>query len=158
MSTRTQRIDASALLSIVLDEDSFESWDSQPQQPELSESYAADLDAARAKSGTDESVLTGKGLIQGREVAVIVSEFNFLAGSIGQAAVKRIVAAIERATAAGLPLLAGPASGGTRMQEGTLAFLGMVAITDAVRRHKAAGLPYLVYLRHPTTGGVMASW
>lgn len=158
MSTKTARIGAAELLGIVLDEGSFESWDSTPQQPPLSESYAADLEAARIKSGADEAVLTGKGMIQGRPVAVIVSEFKFLAGSIGQATVKRIVAAITRATAEGLPLLAGPASGGTRMQEGTLAFLGMVAITDAVRRHKEAGLAYLVYLRHPTTGGVMASW
>ncbi|PRA10457.1 acetyl-CoA carboxyl transferase [Arthrobacter sp. MYb211] len=158
MNTKTARLGAAELLGIVLDEGSFESWDSTPHQPELSESYAADLDAARLKSGADESVLTGKGMIQGRPVAVIVSEFKFLAGSIGQAAVKRIVAAITRATSEGLPLLAGPASGGTRMQEGTLAFLGMVAITDAVRRHKEAGLAYLVYLRHPTTGGVMASW
>lgn len=158
MNTKTARLGAAELLGIVLDEDTFESWDTTPQQPPLSESYAADLEAARLKSGADESVLTGKGMIQGRPVAVIVSEFKFLAGSIGQAAVKRIVAAITRATAEGLPLLAGPASGGTRMQEGTLAFLGMVAITDAVRRHKEAGLAYLVYLRHPTTGGVMASW
>ncbi|MGP9527751.1 carboxyl transferase domain-containing protein [Glutamicibacter sp. AOP5-A2-18] len=158
MSTPTLRIDAAALLDIVLDADSFESWDKKPQQPPLSAEYAADLQAAEAKSGADEAVITGKGRIHGREVAVIVSEFKFLAGSIGQAAVQRIVAAIQRATAQKLPLLAGPASGGTRMQEGTLAFLGMVSITDAVRRHKEAGLPYLVYLRHPTTGGVMASW
>ncbi|PRB72820.1 carboxyl transferase domain-containing protein [Arthrobacter sp. MYb213] len=158
MSTKTARIGAAELLDTVLDQGSFESWDTTPQQPPLSESYATDLEAARMKSGADESVLTGKGLIQGRPVAIIVSEFSFLAGSIGQAAVKRIVAAITKATAQGLPLLAGPASGGTRMQEGTLAFLGMIAITDAVRRHKEAGLPYLVYLRHPTTGGVMASW
>jgi len=158
MSTKTLGIDAAQLLDIVLDSDSYESWDQAPQQPKLSADYAADLDAAALKSGTDEAVITGKGRIHGREVAVIVSEFNFLAGSIGQAAVQRIVAAIQRATAEKLPLLAGPASGGTRMQEGTLAFLGMVSITDAVRRHKEAGLPYLVYLRHPTTGGVMASW
>ncbi|WP_159611469.1 carboxyl transferase domain-containing protein [Glutamicibacter sp. JC586] len=158
MNTSTMRIDAATLLDIVLDAGSFESWDQTPIQPPLSDEYAADLHAATAKSGTDEAVITGKGRIHGREVAVIVSEFRFLAGSIGQAAVQRIVAAIQRATALKLPLLAGPASGGTRMQEGTLAFLGMVAITDAVRRHKEAGLPYLVYLRHPTTGGVMASW
>ena len=106
----------------------------------------------------DESVLTGVGLIRGRRVAVIVSEFRFLAGSIGQAAAERIVTAVERATREGLPLLAGPASGGTRMQEGTIAFLSMVKISAAVRTHRKAGLPYLVYLRHPTTGGVMASW
>jgi len=86
------------------------------------------------------------------------SEFGFLAGSIGRDAADRLVAAVQRATREGLPLLAAPASGGTRMQEGTPAFVQMVRITEAVSAHKAAGLPYLVYLRHPTTGGVMASW
>ncbi|MFB9814596.1 carboxyl transferase domain-containing protein [Paeniglutamicibacter sulfureus] len=149
---------ATELIDTVLDAGSFTSWDAPVRRPVIGEKYAADLAAAESKSGVDESVLTGEGLIRGRRVAVIVSEFRFLAGSIGQAATERITSAIERATAEGLPLLAGPASGGTRMQEGTLAFLGMVAITDAVRRHKESGLPYLVYLRHPTTGGVMASW
>ena len=153
------KLNAAGLIEAVLDAGSFRSWDTAPVQPaSASTEYLAELEAAAAKSGTDESVVTGEGLIRGRRVAVIVSEFRFLAGSIGQAAAARITAAIERATAERLPLLAGPASGGTRMQEGTLAFLGMVTITDAVRRHKAAGLPYLVYLRHPTTGGVMASW
>ncbi|GAA1497199.1 carboxyl transferase domain-containing protein [Paeniglutamicibacter kerguelensis] len=154
----SRRITAAGLLETVLDAGSFSSWDQPVQHTGIGARYAAELEAAELKSGVDESVLTGEGLIRGRRVAVIVSEFRFLAGSIGQAATERIIAAIERATAAGLPLLAGPASGGTRMQEGTLAFLGMVAITDAVRRHKEAGFPYLVYLRNPTTGGVMASW
>src|SRR5690606_13950742 len=82
----------------------------------------------------------------------------FLAGTIGVAAADRLVRAIERATRERLPLLAATASGGTRMQEGTLAFVQMVKISDAVMAHRAAGLPYLVYLRHPTTGGVFASW
>ncbi|MEW1808255.1 carboxyl transferase domain-containing protein [Pseudarthrobacter sp. NPDC080039] len=149
---------ATELLDAVVDPGSFVSWDSEPEQPALSEEYARDLAKARERSGADESVITGAGLIRGRPVALIVSEFSFLAGSIGHAAAQRIVAAVERATAEGLPLLAGPASGGTRMQEGTLAFLSMVKITGAVRAHRQAGLPYLVYLRHPTTGGVMASW
>ena len=88
----------------------------------------------------------------------MLGEFAFLAGSIGRAAADRLVAAIERATIERLPLVAGPVSGGTRMQEGTPAFVQMVRISQAVAAHKAAGLPYLVYLRHPTTGGVMASW
>lgn len=155
---KAKRMTATELIDTVLDAGSFTSWDAPVRRPVIGEKYAADLAAAESKSGVDESVLTGEGLIRGRRVAVIVSEFRFLAGSIGQAATERITSAIERATAEGLPLLAGPASGGTRMQEGTLAFLGMVAITDAVRRHKESGLPYLVYLRHPTTGGVMASW
>jgi acetyl-CoA carboxylase alpha subunit len=69
-----------------------------------------------------------------------------------------LIQAIQRATRERLPLLAAPASGGTRMQEGTPAFVQMVAITRAVMAHKKAQLPYLVYLRHPTTGGVFASW
>ncbi|WP_051298759.1 carboxyl transferase domain-containing protein [Arthrobacter castelli] len=160
MSTtqRTRRLAAAELVATVLDDGSFSSWDEPTRGPETSAGYREELAAATAKSGQDESVITGEGLIRGRRVALIVSEFSFLAGSIGQAAADRIVAAVDRATAAGLPLLAGPASGGTRMQEGTLAFLSMVRITAAVRAHRQAGLPYLVYLRHPTTGGVMASW
>ncbi len=84
----------------------------------------------------------------------MVSEFGFLAGSIGRDAGLRVTAAIRRATAERLPVVVLPASGGTRMQEGTSAFLQMVTITAAVVDHKAAHLPYLVYLRHPTTGGV----
>jgi len=155
---KVRHMNATELLDAVVDPGSFVSWDREPEQPLLSEDYARDLAKARERSGADESVITGAGLIRGRRVALIVSEFSFLAGSIGRAAAQRIVAAVERATAEGLPLLAGPASGGTRMQEGTLAFLSMVKITGAVRAHRQAGLPYLVYLRHPTTGGVMASW
>ena len=89
---------------------------------------------------------------------MVACEFGFLAGSIGRAAANRLVDGIHRATAEGIPLLAAPTSGGTRMQEGTPAFVQMIAISAALAAHKAAGLPYLVYLRNPTTGGVMASW
>lgn len=158
-SSAPGHLTARELIDVVLDPGSFSSWDSPVTEPvEGREGYAEELARAREKSGVDESVLTGEGLIRGRRVAVLVSEFRFLAGSIGSAAARRIVSAIERATREKLPLLAGPASGGTRMQEGTPAFLAMVDITGAVRAHRQAGLPYLVYLRHPTTGGVMASW
>ncbi len=142
----------------MLDEGSFLSWDSAPPPLPFGESYARELADARAATGLDESVLTGEGRILGRRVAVVVCEFGFLGGSIGVAAAERITAAVERATAERLPLLASPSSGGTRMQEGTVAFLQMVKIAAAVRLHKQAHLPYLVYLRHPTTGGVFASW
>ena len=120
--------------------------------------YAAALRRARERTGLDEAVVTGEGRIRGRRVAVVACEFGFLAGSIGVAAAERLVAAVERATDERLPLLASPTSGGTRMQEGTVAFLQMVKISAAIGRHKAAGNPYLVYLRNPTTGGVLASW
>src|SRR4051794_11568409 len=152
------RLNARRLIDLVLDEGSWVSWDVPPARTGISESYAAELRAAEERTGVDESVLTGEGTMLGRRVAVLVSEFGFLAGSIGRDAADRLVAAVKRATAEQLPLLAAPASGGTRMQEGTPAFVQMVRITEAVSSHKAAGLPYLVYLRHPTTGGVMASW
>ena len=153
-----ERLSAGALFDLVADPGSFVSWDRAPHVVPTSPEYAADLAAARDRSGVDEAVLTGECRIRGRRVAVVACEFSFLAGSIGVAAADRLVRAIERATDEGLPLLAGPASGGTRMQEGTVAFLSMVTIAAAVQRHKARRLPYLVYLRHPTTGGVMASW
>ena len=152
------RITTDQLRDAVLDHGSFVSWDREPLAVPVNESYAQELAAARAATSLDESVLTGEGRIYGRRVAVVVCEFSFLAGSIGVAAAERITAAVQRATAERLPLLASPSSGGTRMQEGTVAFLQMVKIAAAVRLHKQAHLPYLVYLRNPTTGGVFASW
>jgi acetyl-CoA carboxylase beta subunit/acetyl-CoA carboxylase alpha subunit len=156
---RPPRLGATELIDAVVDAGSFLSWDSPVIRPDdLDASYAEELAEARRKSGTDESVLTGAGTIAGRPVALLVNEFRFLGGSIGVAASDRLDAAIRRATRERLPLLAATASGGTRMQEGTRAFVQMVRITQAIVTHKAAGLPYLVYLRHPTTGGVFASW
>ena len=146
------------LLAALLDAGTYRSWDRAPADVRPGPGYVAELARARAATGLDESVCTGEGLLGGRRVAVTVSEFGFLGGSIGVAAAERLTLAVERATAERLPLIAAPASGGTRMQEGTLAFLQMVTITAAVAAHQAAGLPYLVYLRHPTTGGVFASW
>ena len=152
------RITTDQLRDAVLDDGSFVSWDRQPLALSISDSYARELADAREATGRDEAVLTGEGRVFGRRVAVVVCEFSFLGGSIGVAAAERITAAVERATVERLPLLASPSSGGTRMQEGTVAFLQMVKIAAAVRLHKQAHLPYLVYLRNPTTGGVFASW
>jgi acyl-CoA carboxylase subunit beta len=153
------RVGAHELIRRVLDSGTWTSWDTAPVRPRhLDHAYADTLRAAAGKSGVDESVVTGEGRIRARRVAVVACEFGFLAGSIGLAASARLVAAVERATAERLPLVVSPASGGTRMQEGTVAFLQMVRISAAVAAHKSAGLPYLVYLRGPTTGGVFASW
>ncbi|WP_037064220.1 carboxyl transferase domain-containing protein [Pseudonocardia acaciae] len=149
------------LLGLVFGDGSFRCWDEEAGPlPAFAdtERYRAELAAARARAGVDEAVVTGEGRIGGRRVAVACGEFAFLAGSIGVASARRLVAAIERATRERLPMLAVTASGGTRMQEGAPAFLRMAGIAAAVAEHKRAGLPYLVYLRHPTTGGVLASW
>jgi acetyl-CoA carboxylase carboxyl transferase beta subunit len=150
---------AAELIDAVIDPGSWRSWDEPVAAPhDIDPVYAADLARARERTGLDEAVLTGAGRLRGRQVAVVVSEFAFLAGSIGVAAGERLVRAVERATRERLPLVAAPASGGTRLQEGTVAFLQMVKVAAAIADHRVAGLPYLVYLRHPTTGGVLASW
>lgn len=154
----TSRPSVRELIDSVLDDGSFQSWDVPIDISGHPEPYRHELEAAAERSGFDESVLTGRGLMHGRPVAVIANEFRFLAGSIGLAAATRIVEAVRRATREGIPILATTSSGGTRMQEGTPAFVRMIDISRALMDHKEAGHPYLVYLRHPTTGGVFASW
>jgi acetyl-CoA carboxylase carboxyl transferase subunit beta len=151
-------MNARDLLDSLLDAGTLRSWDSEPVNVRPGPSYASDLARAREVTGLDESVVTGEGLLAGRRIAVAAGEFGFLGGSIGVAAGERLTLAAERARSSRLPLVVLPSSGGTRMQEGTIAFLQMVKITAAITALKSAGLPYLVYLRHPTTGGVFASW
>lgn len=146
------------LIEAVCDVGSWRRWDEPLAELPADPSYAESLARARERTGLDESIVTGEGLLRGRRVAVVACEFRFLGGSMGVHAAERLVRAVERATDERLPLLASPTSGGTRMQEGTIAFLQMVKISAAIGRHKAAGNPYLVYLRSPTTGGVLASW
>jgi acetyl-CoA carboxylase beta subunit/acetyl-CoA carboxylase alpha subunit len=152
------RFGAQEIIDQFLDAGTYRSWDTPPVDVPMTAEYQGLLAQARAKTGLAESVITGQGRLRGRDVAVIAGEFAFLGGSIGVAAAERLTQAIERATRERLPLLASPVSGGTRMQEGAVAFLQMIKIADAVAAHRAAGLPYLVYLRSPTTGGVLASW
>ncbi|WP_297739309.1 carboxyl transferase domain-containing protein [uncultured Tessaracoccus sp.] len=146
------------LIDCILDPGSRVSWDAPMSDPPPTDAYIMSLRRARVRTGRDESVLTCEGTIRGRRVAVIGGDPEFLGGSIGVAAGERLTCAIERATAERLPIVALPVGGGTRMQEGTVAFLQMVKITSAVMAHKREHLPYLVYLRDPTMGGVFASW
>lgn len=152
------RITTAHLLAAILDEDSWRSWDAPVPDVDSDAAYAAELAQARAVTGVDESITTGSARIDGHAVAVVAGDFEFLAGSVGQAAAARIVAAFDRARTLGLPVVGLPTSGGTRMQEGTAAFLRMARIAAAVRTLTDSGLPYLVYLRNPTTGGVLATW
>ncbi|WP_410874608.1 carboxyl transferase domain-containing protein [Nocardia sp. A7] len=146
------------LLSELFDSDTLRTWHTALPSVNTTPDYARRLAAARAETGLDESIIAGEARLRGHRLAVMACEFEFLAGSIGVAAAERLVTTIERATRERLPLLAVTASGGTRMQEGALAFVQMVKIAAAIADHKRAGLPFLVYLRHPTTGGVYASW
>lgn len=141
-----------------LDADSFSSWDQAVDYARWPNDYQIQLELAAERSGTDESISTGIGTVHGNPVVIIESNFRFLGGSIGDSAANRIVDAITRATHQRLPIVAFTSSGGTRLQEGTPAFVRMVDISEAIARHRSAGLFYLVHLGHPSTGGVLASW
>lgn len=119
--------------------------------------YRAQLVRAAALSGSDESVRTARIQVDGSAAAIVAWDFAFLGGSVGMAASTRLVRAVRRATREGLPLLVVTRSGGTRMQEGSPAFIQMVAIAGAVAAHRKAGLPVLVHVETPTTGGVLAT-
>lgn len=158
VETMASTVTTADLLHILFDPDCGEQLALPLPPVSATGEYEQQLAAARAKSGSDESVQAWQGEVAGITVVLLMGDFNFLAGSVGSAAAHRIVAAIEYATAAGLPLVCAPISGGTRMQEGTPAFVQMVPIAAALQRHREAGIAAITWLRDPTTGGVMATW
>jgi acetyl-CoA carboxylase carboxyl transferase subunit beta len=154
---------AAALLDRVADPGSFHAWDdhlvsNDPLSFVDTVGYAQRLKDAARRAGTRESIVTGSATIRGFPVVLIVGEFAFLAGTMGVAAAERVVRAFERASESELPVIGMPVSGGTRMQEGTPAFVQMVNCAAAVRRFRDSGGLYVAYLRDPTLGGVLASW
>ena len=122
---------STGLLTGVVDPGTFQPWDedvvtTDPLLFSDSRPYLERLADARQKTQQTESVTTGRGSIEGHPIAFIASRYAFLGGSIGVAAGERVTRAFERAIEARLPLLALTASGGTRMQEGSLAFVQMI--------------------------------
>lgn len=147
------------VLDALVDAGSWAEYDIPVPPPVgASATYLDQLAKAGAKSQSDESVIAGRAALNGMSVTLVVGDFAFLAGSVGVSAARRVITAVAAATEGGSPLLLLPTSGGTRMQEGTPAFITMVGISAALARHSQAGLPSLGWLRHPTTGGVMATW
>jgi acetyl-CoA carboxylase carboxyl transferase subunit beta len=120
--------------------------------------YTDRLREARAKTGLDDAILNALGTIEGLPVAVTVQDFAFMGGSLGLAAGEAIIHAFETAVDRNRPMILFAASGGARMQEGILSLMQLPRTTVAVDRLKEAGLPYIVVLTNPTTGGVTASY
>ncbi len=112
----------------------------------------------RAKTGSPDALKIAIGGLEGLEVVVGVQDFDFIAGSLGMAAGEAIVAGMMEAVSRKSPFIMFTASGGARMQEGIFSLMQMPRTTVAVRRLRAAGLPYIVVLTNPTTGGVTASF
>lgn len=120
--------------------------------------YTDRLKDARAKSHEDESLAVAHGTIGGHPAVVAVMAFEFMAGTMGAAFGERFVAAARLAILQKSPLVVFTASGGARMQEGVISLMQMPRTTVAVQMLRDAGLPYIVVLTNPTTGGVTASF
>ena len=120
--------------------------------------YIDRLKDNRAKTGMDDAIVAATGAIEGLPIVAVVQDFAFMGGSLGMAAGEAIIKGFETAVALKRPLVLFSASGGARMQEGILSLMQLARTTVAVDRLKEAGLPYIVVLTNPTTGGVTASY
>ncbi len=120
--------------------------------------YADRLRAAKAATGESEAIALGQGRIGGHEAVVAVQNFAFMGGSMGLGVGAAFVAGAEAALKAKAPYIVFTASGGARMQEGILSLMQMPRSTVAISQLNEAGLPYIVVLTDPTTGGVTASY
>ncbi|MBD8687863.1 acetyl-CoA carboxylase carboxyltransferase subunit beta [Rhizobium skierniewicense] len=123
-----------------------------------SKKYSDRLRDSRVKTEQEDTILAGVGKLKGLKIVAIVHEFQFMGGSLGIAAGEAIVKAFERAISERCPVVMFPASGGARMQEGILSLMQLPRTTVVVNMLKEAGMPYIVVLTNPTTGGVTASY
>ena len=120
--------------------------------------YPDRIKAARAATGETDAMISGHGTIDGQPAVVSVQDFAFMGGSMGMAVGEAFVAAAQEAVVKKCPYIVFTASGGARMQEGILSLMQMPRMTVGLSMLKEAGLPYIVVLTDPTSGGVMASY
>jgi acetyl-CoA carboxylase carboxyl transferase subunit beta len=156
------RIGADVRLGMILDE-GFQTLPipevkEDPLKFRDSARYTDRLKKARAKSPHRDAFLVGEGAIEGKQAVVGVQDFGFMGGSMGMAVGTAFCQGAERALTHRCPYIVVTAAGGARMQEGILSLMQMPKATVMTRRLKQAGLPYIVVLTDPTTGGVTASY
>ncbi len=157
------RIGAQARLRFTFDDGQFERIASpvvadDPLKFPDEKPYAERLKAARKATGEQDSMAIAYGKIDGQPAVVVVQDFAFMGGSLGMGAGETFVKAAQEAVKRDVPFVIFTASGGARMQEGTVSLMQMARTTLALNEVKAAGLPYIVVLTDPTTGGVLASY
>jgi acetyl-CoA carboxylase carboxyl transferase subunit beta len=120
--------------------------------------YTDRIKAARAATGETDALINASGTIEGRKAVVGVQDFAFMGGSMGLAVGEAFIRGVEAAIKEGAPYIIFTAAGGARMQEGILSLMQMPRATVAIQMLHDAGLPYIVVLTDPTTGGVTASY
>ena len=157
-------VSARTRIEQVLDEGTFEEWDTEVQPTDPLEfvdkrPYPEKLVSEQAKLGITDAAITGTGMIRARRVAIGVTDSAFFMGSMGSVVGERLTRLIEKATDNDLPLIIVSGSGGgARMQEGILSLMQMAKVSAALARHDDAGGLFISVLTNPTMGGVAASF
>lgn len=157
------RIDVKTRLAVLFDEGKYERIETprvsiDPLKFKDRKRYSERLKDAQSKTEEQDAIVVAHGTMMGAPVVVAAFNFEFMGGSMGMAVGEGLVAAADLAVSRKSALLAVPASGGARMQEGILSLMQMPRTTIAVDQVKEAGLPFIVLLTDPTTGGVSASF
>jgi acetyl-CoA carboxylase carboxyl transferase subunit beta len=157
------RIGPSARFEQLFDADSWTVLDNpktaeDPLKFRDTKKYPDRIKAARAQTGEEDALINAHGAIEGKPLVIGVQDFAFMGGSMGIAVGEAFITGIRAAITAHCPYVMFTASGGARMQEGILSLMQMPKMTVGVQELKEAGLPYIVVLTDPTSGGVMASY
>ncbi len=157
------RIGPKARFTQILDEGSWTQL-ATPKAPEDplkfrdSKKYVDRIKTARANTGEYDALLNARGTIEGRRAVVGVQDFAFMGGSMGVGVGEAFVLGARAAISDHCPYIIFTAAGGARMQEGILSLMQMPKTTVAIAELREAGLPYIVVMTDPTTGGVTASY
>lgn len=157
------RLSAAARLEMLLDPGSFRERDAGLQSVDPlgfvdQKAYPDRVAAAQAATGLRDAAVRGLGTIEGTHVSICVMDFGFMGGSMGAVVGEKVTRAAEDALLERIPLIVVSASGGARMQEGTLALMQLAKTVSILERVRAARIPYLSVMSDPTTGGVFASY
>lgn len=157
------RLSAAERLDMLFDKDKWAPIDlKQPAYDPLKfkdiKKYSDRLRDARRKTGMDDAIMVAFGEVDGENTVIAAFDFGFMGGSMGVGVGEALVAAARLAAMQNSPFIVVPASGGARMQEGILSLMQMPRTIAAIADFKESGLPYIVILTDPTTGGVSASF
>ncbi len=157
------RISASERLTQLFDNGEYEAYDCRLQSADPlafvdSKPYSQRLEEMRRATNLPDAVICGSGTLNGRRVQICALELKFIGGSMGAVVGEKITRAIERCLAEKTPLIIISASGGARMQEGTISLMQLAKLSAALMKLDQAQVPYISVLTDPTTGGVTASF
>jgi acetyl-CoA carboxylase carboxyl transferase subunit beta len=157
------RMSVGERIDLLLDDGSFVEHDAglesgDPLAFHDQKPYSERLEAATIKTGLREAAVWGIGAIERRRVAIALFDFRFMGGSMGSVVGEKLARCFEAALAERIPAIVVSASGGARMQEGTLSLLQLAKTTAPLMRMDDAAVPFISVLTDPTTGGVLASF